>query len=223
MTQPEHEMTCAQLNHKKEFAYVAADLSAYLVGRRMEKLTKKPVSVGLAGRSRIAQSRGNAYAVRSGNFGQPSSNGRRFSASRAAEYLPYDDGKLRRPAGRCAMVEIPPFTAEFIPYSSLCTKRGKKGEIQVSGKESIDTPFYHVDLSEANGRISQITEKKTGRRLLAENAEWGFFDVVEEKVDQRFAAPERSAVYPKDIEKRNKKHSHMAARLEGGSGRHSEI
>ena len=36
------EMTCAQLNHKKECAYVAADLSAYLVGRRMEKLTKNP-------------------------------------------------------------------------------------------------------------------------------------------------------------------------------------
>lgn len=204
VTQPEHEMTCAQLNHKKEFAYVAADLSAYLVGRRMEKLTKNPFQSDWQEGVVLLNPVGMPMQCEVEISDNPLQTGRRFSASRAAEYLPYDDGKLRRPAGRCAMVEIPPFTAEFIPYSSLCTKRGKKGEIQVSGKESIDTPFYHVDLSEANGRISQITEKKTGRRLLAENAEWGFFDVVEEKVDQRFAAPERSAVYPKDIEKRNK-------------------
>lgn len=202
VTQPEHEMTYAQLNHKKEFAYAAADLSAYLVGRKMEKLAGNPYQADRQEGIVLVNPVGVPLWCEVGILDTPVLTGRNLASSRMTGYLPYEgENPNCRPS---VDMLIPPYTAEFIPYADLCRYGVEDGSIRMNGSRSVDTPFYHVELNEKNGRILQIIEKGTGRRLLQENAEWGFFDVAVESVDQRFAPPERATFYPKDIDKRNK-------------------
>ncbi|HJC25446.1 MAG TPA: hypothetical protein H9761_17400 [Candidatus Eisenbergiella merdavium] len=125
--------------------------------------------------------------------------GRNLAAARARDYLPYieDAPDCRRYAG----VEVGPFSMKRIPFSRLTPIDGKKAAGCRVSDEALDTPFYHVILRPETGRIVQIEEKKTGRRLLDENSEWGFFDLAEERVDARYEKQERSSIFPKDVEK----------------------
>lgn len=200
--QPEHEMTYAQLNHKKEFAYAAAELAAYLVGTKMERLAENPYQSDLQEGMVLVNPVGAPMQceVEIPEAVQP---GRRLASSRTAGYTPYVGEMDKRTGAAVKTVEMPPFSVKFIPYKDLCRQEESQEQITVLENRKIHTPFYEVELCESNGRILQITEKKSGRKMLQENALWGLFDVVEESVDERFAAPERGSIYPLDVQKRN--------------------
>lgn len=196
---PDQEHVYMQRNHKNEFAYMAADLSAYLLSAQMEHMAENPLQAGKQDGILIVnptpfslcqQLRLPAYMTRPG---------RNLAAARARDYLPYIDDSVE--FRRYASVELGPFSMKKIRVSSLVPIDGKKVVGCSLSEEALDTPFYHVSLLPETGRIIQIEEKETGRKLLDENAQWGFFDLVEERVDGRYARQERSTIFSKDVEK----------------------
>lgn len=196
---PDQEHVYMQRNHKNEFAYTAADLSAYLLSGQMEHAAENPLQAGE--QEGILVVNPTPFSMRQqlrlpAFMTRPERN---LAAARAREYLPYidDSADYKRYAG----VEVGPFSMKKIPFSALTPIDGKKAEGCSLSREALDTPFYHVTLLPETGRIVQIEEKETGRKLLDEASEWGFFDLAEERIDARYAKQERAAFFPKDVEK----------------------
>ncbi len=204
INEPDEDETYAQLNHKKEFAYNAADLGAYLVSREIEKFAGNPLQANGQEGILVVNPTGvpmeSKLEVPEYMLENARENKRTLSALRAKDFLPYE--KNKKCARDFGTREVKPFSAEWIPFSSLEAAE-KSSACQVSA-DRIETPFYLVAMNPANGRILQIRDKRNGRNLLKEGAEWGLFDVVEENVDQRFAAPDRESIFPRDLDKGNR-------------------
>lgn len=198
VTDPDEEETCMQQNHKAEYVYNAADLSSYLLGRQMERLAGNPVQsdrveglivanpTALPMRQRLKVSR---WMVQ-GN--------RMLAADRIRNYLPYV--KKYQDLMDFGSVEVAPFSVKKIPVAGLREVTGQSAAgCSVEG-ERIETPFYRVELWPDTRRIRQIYEKSTGRNLLNPDSEWGFFDLVEERVDTRFHREVRLTFFRKNID-----------------------
>lgn len=201
ITEPDQDETYAQLNQKKEFAYKAADLSAYLVGRRMESLAGNRYQADKQDGVLVVNPTGvpvqQKLTVPSYMIGP----GRTLAALRMKEYLPYE--KNRKDEADYGMIQMAPFSARYIPFSELQQIDGASADgCRIEG-DVLETPFYQVTLGN-NGRICQIVVRKTGRELIQKDAEWGFFDIVEESIDERFAAPDRDSFFPRDVDKANR-------------------
>lgn len=199
VTDPEQEDVYMQQNHKKEFAYTAADLSAYLLSIYMEKTAANPLqsnrqegilAVNPTPFSVCQELRVPSYMTRPG---------RNLAAARARDYLPYTrnhpEELLFEP------VELPPFSMKKIPFDTLQPAEGKPARGCVIGKDRIETPYYIVDFQPQTGEIRQVTEKAGGRRILDETSPWGFFALAEERIDPADAETGQSTFFPKDIDK----------------------
>ena len=198
-TDPENEETYAQLIHKEELAYDAADLAAYLVGYQAERYSKNPAQGDVSEGIMLVNPTGETIRHPLYKMADFKEKGRTLSANRIRNFLPYD----RETDNRTYMgsVEIPPFTVQKMPVDRLWNQ--KESEDFKVEKNEIETPFYLVSLHPKTGHIQQITDKKTGRKMVDETGEWRFFDLVEEHVDPRYADPVRRAMFDKDVEKVN--------------------
>lgn len=202
ITDPHSEETYAQLNHKKDFAYSAADLAAYLVGHQIEQLAENPVQADAQEGVLVVNPTGVKVWHKLEVPADWTRPGRRLAALRAKEYLPYkNSGRDVKCFGN---IEMGPFSVRKIPFAELTDIGGEQAaECSLLGA-TLRTPFYCVTLHPATHRIMQIERNSTGQKLLNEASEWGFFDLVEEHIDERFAAPTREAIFPRDLEKGNK-------------------
>ena len=201
ITHFDQDETYAQANHKREYAYTAADLSAYLLGQEMEKSAQNPLQAD--GQEGIYVVNPTPFVLEQ-DLTIPShmlTKGRTLSAMRAKDYLPYRRTDIEfKTLGSTRMA---PFSAKRIPFSTLTETVDNVGAFKICETE-IDTPFYHISLKMPTGRILQIYHKQSGRNLLNENSLWGFFDLVEERIDPRYAHPDRKAFFPRDVGKGNR-------------------
>lgn len=201
ITQPDQDETYAQLNHKKEFAYTAADLSSYLLGMQLEQAAGNPLQSDAQEGLYIVNP--TAFSVQQ-EITIPSHMlhpGRTLAAVRVKEQLPY----LRNETDTVSLGSIPmaPFSAKKIPFSALPRETADSDAFHISSDE-LETPFYRISLHPSTGRILQIYDKEAKRGLLNPHSEWGFFDLAEERIDQRYGAPSRATLFPRDIEKGNR-------------------
>lgn len=199
--EPDQEETYAQLNHKKEFAYNAADLSAYLVSSQMERLVQNPLQAD--GQEGILLVNPTGVKIRH-ELKVPSymmKQGRTLAALRCKDYLPYERNKKEVHNFGC--VAMPPYSVRTIPWHQLADIEGQKAKGCSLSDNELETPFYQVKLHPVTGRILQIREKSTNRKLLSEESQWGFFDLVEERMDERFGKSERATIFSRDVEKGN--------------------
>lgn len=88
------------------------------------------------------------------------------------------------PAGDWYVVSLP-------AGSSRVFARGKSraSEPRTAGLES---EYYRLDHDPASGRITAVLDKKLGRNLLDPSAEWGFAELIHERIRSRLG---RRAVY----------------------------
>ena len=201
VNKPDQEETYAQENHKKEFAYTAADNAAYLLSCQMEHAAANPIQAD--GQEGLIIVNPTGFTVQQ-ELNIPSymtEPGRTLAAIRAKNYLPYAQNNSDFiPFGT---IEMSPFSMRRIPFTKLHNQTGKQPEGCEILDSEIITPFYHITIQPTNGRIIQIKEKGTGRNLINDESEWGFFDLVEECIDPRYAPISRSSIFHRDIEKGN--------------------
>ena len=199
VNEPDQDDTYAQLNHKKEFAYTAADLSAYLVSRQVEKFAKNPLQSDSQDGILVVNPTGVPLESKLEVPEYMLEKGRTLADARAREFLPYE--KNKKAVCDFGTKTIAPFSAEWLPFASLSEPGEKKYEVTETG---IRTPYYEVEFQKENGRIRQIKDRRTNRKLLKADGEWGLFDLVEENIDERFAAAHRDSIYPENLELRNR-------------------
>lgn len=201
VSQPDREDTCAQLNHKKEYAYTAADLSAYLLSKGMEEAAANPFQSD--GQEGLLAVNPTAFSLKQELY-VPSymlSGGRTLASLRAKDYLPYQNNGADLTAA--GIISMEPFSVKRIPFSALSESPCSGEAFRISDSE-IDTPFYRVTLDPATGRIRQIVDKSQNTGLMASDSPWGFFEPVEERIDPQYAAVSRSALFSRDVDKGNK-------------------
>lgn len=202
VTQPEQDGTYVQLNHKKEFAYRAADLSSYLLGKKMEMTAGNPFQADKQDGLLVVnptpftmeqEIRVSSYMLMPG---------RTLAALRIKNYFPWEKPEDDRTF--LGTITMPPFSTKTIPFSSL-KKSGAKGEKAfLISQNAIDTPFYHISLDSSTKRILQIFDKQANRYLIDPDSKWSFFELVEERIDPGYAAPDRKAFFPRDVDKGNR-------------------
>lgn len=202
VSQPDQDETYAQLNHKKDYAYTASDLSAYVLGRHMDIAAGNPLQADRV--DGIFLVNPTAFPIDQ-ELQVPSSMlqpGRTLSAARIKEYLPY--ARNNPDLVSVGYTSIPPFTTKHIPFSSLqISKKAASANFHIEDTR-IDTPFYTITLLKETGRIRQIKDKQTGRLLIDEASCWGFFELAEEHIDTRYAAAERSSIFPRNVDNGNR-------------------
>lgn len=202
INEPDQDDTYAQLNHKKEFAYTAADLSAYLVSKQIEKFAENPLQA--TGQEGIVLVNPTGVELEH-KLEVPEymlENSRTLAAARARDFLPY--AKNKRAVKDFGTRTVAPFSAEWIPFTTLEEQRKNIKKNYEVTENKIQTPYYDVTFNKENGRILQIRDKRTNRNLLQTDGEWGLFDVVEENIDERFAPAHRDTLYPENVDLRNK-------------------
>ena len=199
VSKPDQEETYAQLNHKKEFAYTAADLSAYLVNYQMERLMENPFQSDKQDGIAIINPTGVTIRHELKVPTYMKQPGRKLSAIRAHDCLPYE--KKDKNSTSYGMVEMPPFSKKVIPFADLVEIEGQKAKGCTIHEYLVETPFYHITLHTDTGRIIQIQDKITKRDLLNQDSTWGFFDLVEEYVDDQQGENLRNSLFTKDEEK----------------------
>ena len=218
VTDPDNEETLAQIIHKQEMADNAAELSAFLLGKRMERLAGNPRQSDTQEGCLLVNPTGETIEYPLWVPQDFQTHGRNLSAMRLRNYLPYER-QTPIDATYYGTVTLSPYCMRQIPmgqifrgdFLSKWTQEEIPSGITPSlcdlGSSSIgqnfETSFYKVELDENTGWIRQITDRKTGRRLLNEDASWNFFDLVEERVDKRFSHKGRRAMFDKDVEKVN--------------------
>ena len=202
ITKPDQEETYAQEIHKKEFAYAAADSAAYLLSCQMEDAAANPIQADEQEGLLIVNPTGFTVQQELTIPSYMTQHGRTLAALRAKEYLPY--AKENPDSISFGTIEVPPFTMRRIPFSRLENQAGKQAKgCRISDTEII-TPYYHITLQPDNGRVLQIKDTRTGRSLIDQKSKWGFFDLIEERIDPRFASLSRKAIFPRDVDKGNK-------------------
>jgi len=206
ITDPEDTEARSQRIHKSRMAYQAADLSAYLLGKQMEKLANNPLQ--------STEPEG-LVVVNFSNYPQQVDlklpeemleKGRHLSDLRIKQFLPYakDGFKKVRSFGK---VELAPYSWKKIPFKEL-KKRGTEDENAVDDIRIqdgvIDTPFYTMTFDPKTGRILQLFDKKMKWAMVDETSPWTFFEWVRESIDARKNIENRSTFFPRDIDLGNK-------------------
>lgn len=206
ITDPEDTEARSQRIHKSRMAYQAADLSAYLLGKQMEKLANNPLQ--------STEPEG-LVVVNFSNYPQQVElklpedmleKGRHLSDLRIKQFLPYakDGFKKVRSFGK---VDLAPYSWKKIPFKEL-KKWGTEVENAVDDIRIqdgvIDTPFYTMTFDPKTGRILQLFDKKRKWAMVDETSPWTFFEWVRESIDARKNIEHRSTFFPRDIDLGNK-------------------
>lgn len=207
VTEFDQEETYAQEIHKKDFAYRCADTSAYLLSQQMEAAACNPAQ---------SDSQDGIFLVNPTGFPVdqdlyvPSSYlqpVRTLSAVRAKSYLPYDTNHPDQTY--LGNVTVPPFSSMKVPFKSIPALSRKADTITITDT-IITTPFYKVTLDPETKRIKQIENRSNKQQLIDETSRWVFFDIIKEQIDPAQADPERSTIFPRDVDLGNRNISQWA-------------
>lgn len=202
VSNPEGDAARILLSSKKQYAYQAAELSAYALDTRIEEFSANPFQADHQDGLTLINPTAFCLEQELEIPADMCREGRKHSAIRMRDYLPYDQEQQKLVyAGR---VRLAPFCAKRIPFSALKPQKTAVPDCFTVSRTLIETPFYRIRLRPETGRILQIEEKGSGRRMLNTDSEWGFFDLVEERVDGRYAKNEREAIFERDVDLGNR-------------------
>jgi hypothetical protein len=215
---PHQEETYAQLNHKKEYAYQAADRAAYLLGRNLESFLGNPHQTDYTEGLAVINPTGfeaEQEIIVPGYLTE--SDKRTLDALRIKAQLPYERIIMHgNPFGAVpdnislGVMKFPAFSVTKIPLSEPKKEKAIEPGVFIFENNNLRTPFYSVEFSEPTGRIKQIRDLKNRRDLLNTEGEWGFFDLIAESVDPRYAAKNRQTFFPRDLDLGNRSVSQWA-------------
>lgn len=202
---PDDPETAAQLVHKLDMAYTAADLSGYLLANRVEELNGNPWQSNALSGITLTNTSG---APQMAQLCYPKSYGedcRQLSAIRSKSYVPYlEDGEEKEYAG---WVSVPPFTHmefSFDRLRKLKEESAQGAEELTVGEGCAQTPYYRIFFEEETGRIRQLYSKELGKNILDENSGYFLFDPVRETVDESRNKAERATLFPRDVDLGNR-------------------
>lgn len=202
ITDPDDPEVYSQQNHKSHMAYQAADLSAYLLGKQMEKLadnptqSKEPEGLLLVNTSNVEQDV--EVRVPESYFEE----GRHLSHHRIKQYLPYSDESAE--GKYYGTVKLEPYTWKKIPFSKLDELKEKNAATYSVTEDTIETPYYVMTFDNKTGRIKQLFDKTRKWNMLDESSEWTLFEFVRETIDPLKDKEERATFFPRDIDLGNK-------------------
>lgn len=210
ITDPHDYESQSQYIHKMKLAYEAADLSAYLLAKEIEKLEDNPYQTHEIEGITVVNPTGVTQDIELNVPVDWMKNQRQLSGARAKRYLPYvpemKEKKYYAHEERkfFGYAKVPPFSYRVIPFTELekYGVEGERGKIEL--KEGvIKTPYYTISFNEITGRIRQIYSNVYKKDILDENSPWTFFELVRETVDARFRKEERGSIFPRDVDKGN--------------------
>ena len=203
VTEPEHTEVYAQRVHKSHMAFKAADLSAYLLGKQMEKLAGNPLQ--------SKEPEGILLVNCSGSVQQAELNipedyfaeGRHLADLRIKQYLPYAKDHMKWK--NFGMIEIPPYSWKKIPFKRLETLAATEERPRYTITEhTLETPFYVLEFDPKTGRILQLLDKQRNWKMLNEKSDWTFFEFVRETPDPLKNPEHRSTLFPRDVDLGNR-------------------
>lgn len=218
ISEPDHLNVDIQWMHKAHYAYQANSLTGYLLGTQMEILANNPLQseepegILLVNPSSVPIT--HDIRVHSSFIAK----GKHLSADRMRQVLMNNE---RNHTGvSYGTVELAPFSWRKIPYltmqeAELSTDiHAHSGIIKAAGggpwfrevtteAGRIETPFHICSFDPSTGRITSLYDKQQDWELLDLTSPWSLFQYVQETVDSNYHPNNRSAIFPRDVEKGN--------------------
>lgn len=218
VSEPDQLSVEIQWMHKAHYAYQANSLTGHLLNVHLEKLAGNPLQSGepegllLLNPSSVAVT----HDIRvPSSFKVP---GRHLGADRMRHVLMNND--VQHQGTSYGTVELPPFSWRKVLIRSLTEaewsadiqvdggKVGKEGEgpwlREVTVQEgAIDTPFHTCRFDPLTGRITSLFDKRQGWEVLDTSSPWTLFQYVQETVDPVYHQNNRSALFPRNVERGN--------------------
>ncbi|MFR8034182.1 MAG: hypothetical protein ACLU6W_09210 [Lachnospiraceae bacterium] len=200
---PKGAETYAQLVHKWDMAYTAADLSGYLLSRQMEKMAKNPYqSDSLEGLLFVnPTSEEQTFEIRYPEKYRIAD--RHLSTRRSKSFVPYmESGDEMADSG---ILTLPPYTAKEMSFDELdrLNEESAKNAHAYKVEENVlDTPYYTVQIHPESGEILQIREKAGGKDVLSQKG-YGLFAPVVERIDDTDQECTRETLFGNSVYLRN--------------------
>ncbi|WML41484.1 hypothetical protein RCG19_07490 [Neobacillus sp. OS1-2] len=205
ITDPDHPEVYSQRNHKSHMAYQGADLSAYLLGKQMEKLAANPLQSWEPEGILVVNTSDVSQTVPLNVPKEFFIEGRHLAAARVKQFLPY--GKDEGATKYFGTIELAPYSYKKIPFRQLEEQLTsvQKEQVHFSVTENtIETPFYLMTFDPKSGRIVQLHDKKRHWDMLDKNSEWTLFEYINESISPLHHTQERSTFFPRDVDLGNK-------------------
>jgi hypothetical protein len=218
ISEPDDLNVDIQWMHKAHYAYQANSLTGYLLGAQMENVANNPLQseepegILLVNPSSVPI----AHDIRvHSSF---TAQGRHLSADRMRHVLMNNE---RNYSGvSYGVVEMPPFSWRKISFRAMKEAELSKqidacsGIIEATGEGPwfrevtteegrIETPFHRCNFDPLTGRITSLYDKQQAWEVLDPTSPWSLFQYIQETVDQNFHSNNRSAIFPRDVEKGN--------------------
>lgn len=204
VSEPDSPETYSQLVHKTGMVYQAADLAGYLENVQMDRYCQNPIQ---------SETREGILFVNPGGVKQtfeakyPAEyrrNTRLLSASQGKYCIPYleRNGDVETDG----IMTLAPFTARLVSFKELDKLREESREYEKNYRFSdgvLETPYYRAEIEEGTGRIRQVTDRKTGRKLLSSDSGYSLFEPVREMIDEAENPVNRETLFGNSVELRN--------------------
>lgn len=199
---PDALETYCQKNHKAEYMYMAADITAFLLGQQMELWTNnRSQSQGVEGV--VILNAGNNLVKKDiylpENYFE---NDRALADLRMKQFLPYNCV----PKKYVGAVELEPYSYVKIPLAELPERLAQNMSEDIIVKDgAIETQFYEFIYDTKRGTIISLYSKKLRRYIYQdEEQQEKFFGFVHETIDETKADVTRKTFFPRDLDLGNR-------------------
>jgi len=202
VTDPNDIEVYSQEVQKKIMAYEFADMSTLAIFKQLEAFTKNPIQ---------SMNQDGIIVVNTSDVPKKAklyipndyrTNTRHISYQRIKELLPFDlENKDKDYYGTITM---PAFSSRKITFTELDKMKANLKPIDIKiFDDKVITPFYEILFQKEKGRIIQVIERQTNRKLLDEESEYTLFEPIEESLDLRYHENIRETFFPRDIDLAN--------------------
>ncbi|MEI8094406.1 MAG: hypothetical protein WCG80_09355 [Spirochaetales bacterium] len=169
-------------NHKAHYAYDAAGLTTYLLGKQMEHLAGNPEQSGppegvlVFNPTPTAQT--HSLYVPKAYWAE----GRHLACKRLEFYTQSTDLEDRQAeATYVGEVDLAPFTWKKLPLAGLAAQEAKRSATVTD--DSLENARYRLKFDSRTGRILELWDKARNWQLVDTASDWNFFQYVHESID----------------------------------------
>jgi alpha-mannosidase len=198
ITAPDSIYTKTLWMHKAHTAYQANSLSGYLLANQLEALadnplqSQEPEGVLLVNPTHVPQK----VDVRISE--EYTYKGRHCQTNRYKFQQNNLDQNYAEPL--LGTVELPAFGWKKVAFDKF--QKTNHGNVEVTDN-AVETPFHRLEFNQKTGRILGLFDKQRNWQMLDQGSQWSLFQYVQETVDPLHHEVNRSALFPRDVEKGN--------------------